>query len=552
MKKLKLGFIVDDILVPNHMYEFINSIIEEHEFFQKPTLIIQRINKVNKKKSIFKTTGDFLLRLLTRLEIFAVRRKHGFEDYRVKKSLNLNLFNVIEVTPNISDSGFVYTYSEDCLDKVINEHLDTLIRCGSGILRGEILKITKFGILSLHHGDNRKYRGGPPGFWEVLHNQDSSGFIIQKLTDELDGGKIILRGNIQTKSFWHLNTATLFRKANPFLLKILKKLASDGKLEFLNESYIYDGIIYKNPNILTTFKYIVSIYTPLLFSFLSRKIPFLKRRDVWEVSYGRFHDKKINLFKSNTIKNPQNRFLADPFIYKKDKKNICFVEDYSFIDKKGRISAIELIDEDNYNFLDVVLEEDFHLSFPYIFTDNENIYMVPESSENNDIRIYECIEFPNKWNLKKIIMNNISAVDSVIFKQNNVWYLLTNICSAEINDHSSELHLFSSSDFLNKDFEPSKLNPVIFNSKYARNGGLFVKDNEIYRTAQFQGKSHYGKSLSINKIQMISEDEYIEKKMIGIQPNFKNQIISTHHFHSNESFYTIDHLKKEKVSEKRK
>ena len=548
MKKLKLGFIVDDISVSNHMYELINSILEEHDFFQKPTLIIQRINKEHKKESFFKIIGDILLRLLTRLEIFAVRRKHGFEDYRVKKSLNLNFFNVIEVAPNISDSGFVYSYSEDCLNKIKDENLDALIRCGSGILRGKILQITNFGILSLHHGDNRKYRGGPPGFWEVLHNQDSSGFIIQKLTNELDGGQIIFRGNIQTKSFWHLNTATLFRKANPFFLKILKKLASDEKLEFLNESCIYDGKIYRNPNIFITLKYIASTYTYLLFSLLSRNIPFFRRRGVWEVSYGVFDDKKINLLKSNTIKNPQNRFLADPFIHKKDKRNICFVEDYSFIEKRGRISAIELIDEHNYKFLDVILEEDFHLSFPYIFTENENIYMVPESSENNDIRIYECVEFPNKWSLKKIIMNNISAVDSVIFKQNNIWYLLTNICSAEIGDHSSELHLFSSNNFLNEEFKPSKLNPVIFNSNSARNGGLFIKDNEIYRTAQFQGKSHYGKSLSINKIQMISEDEYIEKKILSIHPNFKDRIISTHHFHCNESFYIIDHLKKEKIS----
>ena len=146
-------------------------------------------------------------------------------------------------------------------------------------------------------------------------------------------------------------------------------------------------------------------------------------------------------------------------------------------------------------------------------------------------------------------IGNKGAVDSVIFKQNNFWYLLTNICSAEINDHSSELHLFSSGNFLTEDFKPSKLNPVIFNSTCARNGGLFIKNNEIHRTAQFQGKSHYGKSLSINKVQMISEDRYVEKKINIIQPNFKDKIISTHHFHCNEDFYIVDHLKKEKVRE---
>ena len=63
----------------------------------------------------------------------------------------------------------------------------------SGILKGEILKLTKFGVISFHHGDNRFYRGGPSGFWEVFNNELSSGFIIQRLNDELDGGMVLFR-----------------------------------------------------------------------------------------------------------------------------------------------------------------------------------------------------------------------------------------------------------------------------------------------------------------------------------------------------------------------
>ena len=59
--------------------------------------------------------------------------------------------------------------------------LDCIIRCGSGIIRGRLLDITEFGVISFHHGDNRKNRGGPTGFWEVINNDPSSEFIIQKL-----------------------------------------------------------------------------------------------------------------------------------------------------------------------------------------------------------------------------------------------------------------------------------------------------------------------------------------------------------------------------------
>ena len=77
------------------------------------------------------------------------------------------------------------------------------------------------------------------------------------------------------------------------------------------------------------------------------------------------------------------------------------MEDYFFSDKRGRISAIE-IKENGHEFLGVVLEENFHLSFPFVFEDSGNLYMIPETAENQQIRLYECISFPEKWVLKTI------------------------------------------------------------------------------------------------------------------------------------------------------
>ena len=50
--------------------------------------------------------------------------------------------------------------------------------------------------------------------------------------------------------------------------------------------------------------------------------------------------------------------------------------------KNYKISIIT-VTKNSEKFLGVVLEEDFHLSFPYVFKDDKNIYMVPESSQSN-------------------------------------------------------------------------------------------------------------------------------------------------------------------------
>ena len=55
-----------------------------------------------------------------------------------------------------------------------------------------MLNASKNGIFSFHHGDNLLFRGGPPDFG-VYFSKPLTGFIIQKLTNVLDGGEIIFR-----------------------------------------------------------------------------------------------------------------------------------------------------------------------------------------------------------------------------------------------------------------------------------------------------------------------------------------------------------------------
>ena len=104
------------------------------------------------------------------------------------------------MNPIISKSGYVYRYSQKDLDLIKNNEFDLIIRGGSGILKGDVLSISKFGIISFHHADNRINRGGPWDFGKYIL-ESKTGFIIQKLNEVLDGGHVLLRGFFPTQSF---------------------------------------------------------------------------------------------------------------------------------------------------------------------------------------------------------------------------------------------------------------------------------------------------------------------------------------------------------------
>lgn len=68
---------------------------------------------------------------------------------------------------------------------------DIGVRFGFGIVKGDALTAPEHGVLSFHHGDLRKYRGQPCGFWEFLHGESTAGVTLQRITETLDGGEIV-------------------------------------------------------------------------------------------------------------------------------------------------------------------------------------------------------------------------------------------------------------------------------------------------------------------------------------------------------------------------
>ena len=168
----------------------------------------------------------------------------------------------------------------------------------------------------------------------------------------------------------------------------------------------------------------------------------------------------------------------------------------------------------------MVLEKDYHLSYPFIFEWNNKYYMVPESRANKTIDLYECVEFPDKWNFKQHLMENISAVDTTLIHYANKWWLFTAIAENEAAAPNVELFLYYSDDLFGGEWNAHPLNPIISDVKSARPAGkLFIKDGKLFRPSQ-DCSTTYGYCFDLNEIEVLSETEYREKKTFSIKPNW--------------------------------
>jgi len=442
---------------------------------------------------------------------------------------------VIYLSPIFSSSGLIVRYPSPDIDKIKSLKLDMIVRGNAtGIFTGGILKAAKEGIISFHHGDNRWNRGTPAGFWEVYLRKPLTGFIIQRLTEELDGGNVILRANIPTKRSYTENIINLYKMSYPYLERLIMQYAMKRQLPEQEEEVPYSGSLFQIPSIIQTIKYILQTIRLVLLLGMNKYI--LGKRDRWEVAFVRCSWHNAVLRKGTRIKAPPNRFFADPFVVTENGRSICFVEDYSYKKRKGCITAIELIDKTNYQILGPVIEENYHLSFPYIFTYHDRLYMIPETREANAIRLYRCIEFPLVWQYEKDILNGVNCVDTVVFFCKGKWWLVS-------NNNGIELVIYYSDNPISGHWISHEQNPLIIDSNISRNGGILGVSSQCpVRCRQKRDFNVYGASLTLARITQLSPSSFDEKEICQVLPDFFKNIKGCHHIHSNDIYTVYDYV----------
>ena len=357
--KLKIGLLLENENINYYLKEFINWVSNQNDmeisfYLVANNTVDNQSSKIKKLLSISflrKYLNSYFKKLIMKYE-----EKRNLSNSRIHSNIsekyNIKEFQIKKFTynANYSKNGNSLSLDSDSLKHLKELDLDVLLRFNKKILRGEILNINKFGILSLHHGDDMKYRGGPSGFWEVYNKEPNSGFIIQQLTKNLDNGNLLYRGKISTEKTWLLNRAELNLRSYFYLKQILINLAINQKLPSFIKNAPYTDKIYKNPTNYQLAKYIFMRIKNKL-----KDLNFNNKNNRYQVGFQKTTWGNLEYRKSIFIENEKGTFNADPFVVEKDNKNYCFVECFNYAEKKAKINVFEL-SEKGYVLLGTALE----------------------------------------------------------------------------------------------------------------------------------------------------------------------------------------------------
>lgn len=207
--------------------------------------------------------------------------------------------------------------------------------------------------------------------------------------------------------------------------------------------------------------------------------------------------------------------VADPFLFVSNENLYLFYE-HKRLNGHGVIKMMHTCDLKKWSYPITVLEEPYHLSYPFVFEDEGSIYMIPESEQAHSIRLYKAENKDlTKFMFHKTIVGHkyndktpiIDYCDSSVVKVANMYYLFTSIDYGD----GYNLELYTSTS-LHGNFKSHVKSPLLIsNNKYGRCGGSIISCNgNYYRVAQ-DCLNGYGENLNLFKIDELSNSNYKER-----------------------------------------
>lgn len=246
------------------------------------------------------------------------------------------------------------------------------------------------------------------------------------------------------------------------------------------------------------------------------------------------------------------RWYADPFVISHGDDDYIFAELMDYHVVWGQIAVAKILkfnggggrDNNKINKIKigdfkVIISEPFHMSFPNVFKYNGDYYMIPETHQPRQVRLYKCVDFPYKWELDKILLENINCVDHALYLDKNNLIMIT---YSKEGMNSAEI-LFFNIDMDTKTARP--LNNISGNFSRERPGGtVFKSGDKLYRAIQ-DCERCYGDFLKIYEIDEISDGVLNEKlvKTLRVEDfNFdvNKKIERCHTYNQSERFEVMD------------
>lgn len=395
--------------------------------------------------------------------------------------------------------------------------LDFILKFAFNTLGGDILDAARFGVWAFQHADEKRYRGCPHGFWEVFRGDPATGASLQRLTDSPDTAIILKRGSFPTSKYsYRSNYDRVLRESSCWPTDICLQILS-GKEDHFNASpSSTEAPTFGTPTTLQMFAY----FFRTLRNSARDLFRLLFVHEEWHIGV---LERPIESCLNSSVpkdvkwlpKPERGRFIADPFGIARDDGIHLLCEDFGYGEFRGRITAIELCEKGHVLESAAAIDDGLHLSYPYLLEHDGELYCIPESCAQREVRLYKVGASLASLTWVATLIEDFPAIDTTVFRYEGRWWL---ICGNSEDGRFYKLFAWYAEDLFGP-WEPHLLNPIKVDVRSARPGGTpFMHEGTLYRPAQNCAET-YGGNLIINRVIRLTPKTFEEEVAHELKPD---------------------------------
>ena len=193
-------------------------------------------------------------------------------------------------------------------------------------------------------------------------------------------------------------------------------------------------------------------------------------------------------------------FTADPFLFRHKGRFFLFYEART---TPASIAVAESEDGLSWSHPRICMAHPTHRSFPCVFEIDGQVYMIPESAADQNVVLYRAVDFPDRWEPVRTLLEGWRYADCSVLQHEGIWYLFAYA--------HRELLVFSTTDLIGGELRPHPANPVATGVRFARPAGKpFAFQGQLYRPSQ-DGERYYGEAVHLFRIRTLTPELYGEE-----------------------------------------
>jgi hypothetical protein len=205
-------------------------------------------------------------------------------------------------------------------------------------------------------------------------------------------------------------------------------------------------------------------------------------------------------------------YLADPFPFRHQGRDYIFFEQYPYSTNRGCIAVVVAERDGTLGEPRIVLQESHHLSYPFVFERDGQIWMIPEAGESGNVDLYRAVDFPYRWEREARLAEGLEAYDATpLDRDDGVWFFT---CLRSKKSTAWDILGLYHADKMTGTWRPHAHNPVLVDATLSRPAGAFIRDGaRTLRPVQDCGRI-YGGGVTLCRLDALTETTF-EQTPVG-------------------------------------